>query len=108
LYGARDRGEAADSITALRTIPPLADRLPLVILMDVRMPGPVNGIEATRLLVDRCVGVGVIVFTAFPGSGIEEAARHAGAIELLAKGCPAATIVDAVRRAWCRMVAVVT
>jgi DNA-binding NarL/FixJ family response regulator len=85
---------------------PLADTAPLVILMDVRMPGPVNGIEATRLLVNRRVDVGVIIFTAFPGTGIEQAARDAGAVEVLTKGCPAATILDAVGRAWSGMVPV--
>lgn len=99
-------GEAGDSVTALRTIPPLAYRMPLVILMDVRMPGPVNGIEATRLLIDRCQHVAVIIFTAFPGDGINQAARDAGAVELLAKGCPATAIIAAVRRAWSGMVLV--
>jgi DNA-binding NarL/FixJ family response regulator len=93
-------GEAGDGVTALRTIPPLADRVPLVILMDVRMPGPVNGIEATRLLIDRCERVAVIIFTAFPGEGIEQAAGRAGAVQVLAKGCPVTAIVDAVARAW--------
>src|SRR5262245_59260556 len=69
--------QAHDGMEALRTIPPLAAAAPLVALMDVRMPGPVNGIEATRLLIDRCAHVAVIIFTAFPGSGIEEAARQA-------------------------------
>jgi DNA-binding NarL/FixJ family response regulator len=99
-------GEAGESSTALRAIPPLADQLPLVILMDVRMPGPVNGIEATRLLIDRCELVAVIIFTAFPGEGIGQAARRAGAAELLAKGCPATTIIAAVRRAWSGVVLV--
>lgn len=99
-------GEAGDSTAALRTIPPLAYTAPLVILMDVRMPGPINGIEATRLLIDRCDHVAVIIFTAFPGHGIEQAARRAGAVELLVKGCPAEVLVDAVLRAWHAMVPV--
>jgi DNA-binding NarL/FixJ family response regulator len=92
--------EAADGIQALRTIPPLAAAAPLVVLMDLRMPGPVNGIEATRLLVERCHDVRVIVFTAFLGAGIEQAARTAGAVDLLVKGCPAATITASIRGAW--------
>jgi DNA-binding NarL/FixJ family response regulator len=99
-------GEAADSLDALRKIPPAAYARGLVVLMDVRMPGPVNGIEATRLVIDRCEHVAVIIFTAFPGDGIEQAARQAGAVELLAKGCPAEAIVDAVTRAWSGMVPV--
>jgi DNA-binding NarL/FixJ family response regulator len=100
-------GEAGDPITALASIPPLAYAAPLVVLMDVRMPGPINGIEATRLLLDRCTDVRVVIFTAFPGAGIEQAARHAGATELLAKGVPAATIVAAIQRAWAGAVSVV-
>jgi len=96
-------GQAGDSAEALRGIPPLASTLPVVVLMDVRMPGPVNGIEATRLLADRCQQVAVIIFTAFPGAGIEHAAREAGAVELLVKGCPAETIVAAITRAWAGM-----
>jgi DNA-binding NarL/FixJ family response regulator len=100
-------GEARDSAEALRKIPPIAYARPVVVLMDVRMPGPVNGIEATRLVIDRCEHVAVIIFTAFPGAGIEQAARQAGAVELLAKGCPAAEIVRTVERVWSRMVPVV-
>jgi DNA-binding NarL/FixJ family response regulator len=100
-------GEAADSLDALRKIPSAAYVRGLVVLMDVRMPGPVNGIEATRLVIDRCDRVAVIIFTAFPGDGIEQAARQAGAVEVLAKGCPAEAIIDAVTRAWSAMVPVV-
>src|SRR5262245_21566936 len=72
--------EAADGMRALRTIPPAAYQLPLVVLMDLRMSGPINGIETTRLLIERCGLVAVIIFTAFPGTGIEQAARQAGAV----------------------------
>lgn len=98
--------EAADGMQALRTIPPSAYEVPVIVLMDLRMPGPINGIETTRLLIGRCERVAVLIFTAFPGSGIEQAARQAGAVELLAKGCPAEAIVAAVTRAWARMVPV--
>jgi DNA-binding NarL/FixJ family response regulator len=96
-------GEAGDSAEALRRIPPVAYERPLIVLMDVRMPGPINGIEATRLVIDRCERVAVIIFTAFPGAGIEQASRHAGAVEMLTKGCPASTIVTAIQHAWSRM-----
>jgi DNA-binding NarL/FixJ family response regulator len=96
-------GEAVDGLDALRKIPSAAYLGRLVVLMDVRLPGPVNGIEATRLLLDRCQRIAVIVFTAFPGAGIERAARQAGAVDLLTKGCPAVEIVDAITREWSRM-----
>jgi two-component system, NarL family, invasion response regulator UvrY len=101
-------GEADNGTAALRYIPGAACPGGLVVLMDVRMPGPVNGIEATRLLVGRCERLGVIVFTAFPGSGIEQAAIAAGAVDVLVKGAPAETIAETVRRTWSRMVAVAT
>jgi two-component system invasion response regulator UvrY len=99
-------GEAGDGAEAIRCIPSVADARPVVALMDVRMPGPINGIEATRVLIDRCEDVAVIVFTAFPGTGIEQAARAAGAAGLLTKGCPAETLIDAILRTWSRMVPV--
>lgn len=99
-------GEAGDSAEAIRRIPAMASNRPLIVLMDVRLPGPINGIEATRVLIDRCVDVGVLIFTAFPGSGIEQAARQAGAAALLAKGCPAEMIIEAVTRAWSGLVPV--
>ena len=94
-------GEAGDAAEALRKVPPAAYlHVPLVVLMDMRMPGRVNGIEATRLLLDRCDGLRVLMFTAFGGPAIESAARAAGAVDVLTKGIPAAEIVAAVQRAW--------
>jgi DNA-binding NarL/FixJ family response regulator len=93
-------GEAVDGVQALRLIPPAAYEAPLVVFMDLRMPGPINGIETTRLLVDRCVDVRVIIFTAFPGEGIERAARGVGAVGVLVKGAPAEAIVAEVGRVW--------
>lgn len=92
-------GEAADALEALRAIPPLTRRAPVVALIDPRLPGPVSGIEATRLLVDRC-DVRVLIFSVFPGWGIQQGARRAGAVGVLAKGAPAETIVGAIERAW--------
>jgi DNA-binding NarL/FixJ family response regulator len=105
--GAEVVGEADDGTAAVRYIPRAAYPDGLVVLMDVRMPGPINGIEVTRLLVERCGQLSVIVFTAFPGSGIEEAAMRAGAVDVLVKGAPAQTIVAAVERAWSGMVPIV-
>lgn len=73
-------GEASTGDEALALIP-VAAAEPLVVLMDVRMPGRFNGIESTRLLMQShgCM-VGVLVFTGFPDPGIEDAARAAGAV----------------------------
>ena len=93
-------GEAGDGAEALRAIPLVAGASPLVVVMDVRMPGPINGIEATRLLTARRSRAAVIVLTAFPGAGIEQAAREAGAVDVVAKGAPIAELARAVERAW--------
>jgi DNA-binding NarL/FixJ family response regulator len=93
-------GEAVDGIDALRRVPPAAYEAPLVVFMDLRMPGPINGIEATRLLVDRCVDARVVLFTAFPGERIEQAARAAGAVGFLVKGAPANAIIAEIGRVW--------
>lgn len=42
----------------------------------------------------------MVIFTAFPGEGIERAARAAGAVGLLVNGVPAEAIVAEVDRVW--------
>jgi two-component system invasion response regulator UvrY len=93
-------GEAASAGEVSILVPLAADAGRLVVLMDVRFPGDVNGIEATRRLVRCCPDLRVVIFTGFPDAGIEQAAYEAGAVGFLVKGCSAAEIVAAVRRAW--------
>jgi CheY-like chemotaxis protein len=94
-------GEASSGPEALDLIPAAAGVEPLVVLIDVRMPGRFNGIEATRLLVQSCGSmVRVLVFTGFPGPGIEQAARAAGAVAVLVKGDPAALLLAEIDGAW--------
>ena len=77
-------GEAADGATAVRLALELT---PDVVLMDVRMPGPVDGIEATRQIVGNARVTPPPAVIGLSGSG--EYAREmldAGAATFVAKG----------------------
>jgi DNA-binding NarL/FixJ family response regulator len=86
-------GEALDGEDALRS----ARRLgPDVVLMDIRMP-VLDGIEATRRIVEAESGARVLILTTF---GLDEyvyAALRAGASGFMLKDAPPEEIVGAVR-----------
>jgi len=86
-------GEAADGAQAIE----LAIELdPDVILMDVRMPG-VDGVEATRRLIERGVRARILVLTTFDLDEYVYAAIRAGASGFLLKDVEPAELVDAIR-----------
>ena len=87
-------GEAADGADVV----PAAVRLrPDVVLMDVRMPA-VDGIQATRLLLDRMAEPPrVLVVTTFENDEYVYEALRAGASGFLLKRSRPQQIVDAVR-----------
>ncbi|MFF0822200.1 response regulator [Micromonospora haikouensis] len=88
-------GEAGDGLEAVR----LAERLrPDVVLMDLRMPR-VDGIEATRRIVDRQPGVRVLALTTFADDANVYGVLGAGAIGYLVKDGEPEELIDAVRRA---------
>lgn len=91
-------GEAGDGVQALRVMQRLAeqDRLPNVVLMDVRMPG-MDGIEATRLIVRDYPDSRVFVLTTFDLDEYALAAIEAGAGGFLLKDARAPELVAAVR-----------
>jgi DNA-binding NarL/FixJ family response regulator len=94
-------GEASCATAALKLVPGAATQIPVVVVMDVRMPGRLNGIDATRLLVESMgARVRVVIFTGFPDPGIQQAAREAGAIAVLLKGVGALEIITTIRQAW--------
>ena len=74
-------GEAADGREALELTRRLA---PDVVLMDVRMPG-MDGIEATRLIVEQGFSSRVLILTTFDLDEYAHAALRAGASGFLLK-----------------------
>jgi len=86
-------GEAADGARAIE----LAGELdPDVILMDVRMPN-LDGVEATRRLVESGTRARILVLTTFDLDEYVYAAVRAGASGFLLKDVEPAELVDAIR-----------
>jgi DNA-binding NarL/FixJ family response regulator len=86
-------GEASDGAQAVE----LARELdPDVILMDVRMPN-LDGVEATRQLVDSGTRARILVLTTFDLDEYVYAAIRAGASGFLLKDVEPAELVDAIR-----------
>lgn len=91
-------GEAGDGEEALAVIEALMgeDRVPDVVLMDVRMPG-MDGIEATELIAHHYPDIRVLVLTTFDLDEYALAAIEAGASGFLLKDARAAELIGAVR-----------
>lgn len=86
-------GETADGAETVRA----AKRLqPDVILMDLQMPG-LNGIEATRQIVQTSPHIGILVLTMFEDDDSVFEALRAGARGYLLKGSLKAEILRAIR-----------
>jgi DNA-binding NarL/FixJ family response regulator len=85
-------GEAATGEDAVALV---ADLQPDVVLMDVNMPG-VNGLEATRQILQTSPHIGVLIITMFDDDSVF-AAMQAGARGYLLKGAEPAETVNAVR-----------
>ena len=88
-------GGAADGEEAVRLA---AEHRPDVVLMDVRMP-VLDGIEATRRIVEAAPGVAVVVLTSFSDREQILRALDAGAIGYLLKDAEPAELERAVRAA---------
>ena len=86
-------GEAA---TGEEAITLAAELQPDVIVMDLQMPS-VNGIEATRRIVQASPHVGVLVVTMFEDDGSVFAAMRAGARGYLLKGAKYDEMLRAIR-----------
>ncbi len=69
--------------------------LPDIVLMDLDMPG-LNGVDATRMLADLCPSVQVIVVTAACFPEDRQRSLDAGAVRVVTKDTPAATLRGAV------------
>ena len=72
--------------------------LPDVILMDLLMP-VMNGIEATRIIRERCPEVQVIALTSFQEKELVREVIEAGAISYLLKNVSVEELAQAIRAA---------
>jgi DNA-binding NarL/FixJ family response regulator len=86
-------GEAA---TGKEVVERAAELRPDVILMDIQMPG-INGIEATRRILDASPHVGVVVLTMFEDDDSVFSAMRAGARGYVLKGAPPSEILKVLR-----------
>ena len=88
-------GEAGDGAEAVELA---RQRLPDVVLMDIRMPR-MDGLEATRRIVtlDRAEAVRVLVLTTFDLDEYVYQALRAGASGFLLKDTPPADLLAAIR-----------
>ena len=86
-------GEAADGEEAIAFV---TERVPDVVLMDVRMPG-VDGVEATRRIVSAGSPSRVIILTTFDLDEYAYAALRAGASGFLLKDAPPSDLLSAIR-----------
>lgn len=85
-------GEAA---TGEEAVAMAAELKPDIVLMDVQMPG-MNGIEATRLILEANPRAGVIVVTMFEDDDSVFAAMRAGARGYVLKGADAEEVLKVV------------
>ncbi len=86
-------GEAA---TGREAVERSSELRPDVVLMDIQMPG-INGIEATRRVLDHNPRVGVVVLTMFEDDDSVAAAMRAGARGYVLKGAPPSEILKVLR-----------
>jgi DNA-binding NarL/FixJ family response regulator len=86
-------GEAANGEEVVKKA---AETRPEIVLMDIQMPG-MNGIEATRRIVQANPGVGVVVVTMFGDDDSVFSAMRAGARGYVLKGADAEEVIKVLR-----------
>lgn len=86
-------GEAGDGVDAVEA---LASTAANIVLMDVRMPR-MDGVEATRVVVERELGPRVVVLTTFDLDDYVYSALRAGASAFLLKDALPETLLGAIR-----------
>jgi DNA-binding NarL/FixJ family response regulator len=86
-------GEAA---TGEEVIKQVAQTHPDIVLMDIQMP-EMNGIEATRRVIEHNPGIGVVMLTMFGDDDSVFAAMRAGARGYVLKGADADEVLNVVR-----------
>ncbi len=88
-------GEASNGEEVLQSV---AEQLPDVVLMDLRMPG-MDGVSATRILHEKYPQVKVIVLTTFDDDEDVFEGLRAGAVGYLLKDVPSSKLFEAIRAA---------
>jgi DNA-binding NarL/FixJ family response regulator len=89
-------GQAADAAEALALV---ATEQPDVVVMDIQLPGELDGIEATRRITSEHAGVRVVMLTMNEDDDTVVSAIRAGASGYLLKGSGAKEVLAAVRAA---------
>jgi NarL family two-component system response regulator LiaR len=87
-------GEAADGASAVELS---LRRKPDVVIMDVRMPG-IDGLEATRLLLEQEPDAKVLIFTAYSERSLLTRSFESGAKGYILKEAPHGTLVRAIEK----------
>jgi DNA-binding NarL/FixJ family response regulator len=96
LASATDMELAGEAETGEAAVQQVAELQPDVVLMDVQMPG-LNGIEATRRIVQMSPHVRVLMLTMFDDEASVFAAMRAGARGYILKGATHAEMLRAIR-----------
>ena len=88
-------GQASDGEEALRVF---EEARPDIVLMDLKMPR-MDGVEATRRLLERVPDAHIIALTSFEDETLVQEALEAGASGYLLKDIGADDLADAIRKA---------
>ena len=91
LVGQADSGAAAVRLCA--------ETRPDVVLMDLVLPGSMDGAEATREIISTCPETRVLALTSFSDPELIQRVLRAGALGCLLKNVSGKELADAIRRA---------
>ena len=95
LANAEDFEVVGEAATGEEVVEKVAQTRPDIVLMDIQMPG-INGIEATRRILERDPNIGVVVVTMFEDDDSVFAAMRAGARGYVLKGADAEEVLKVV------------